>query len=84
MELVLSRKLAERRVFPAIDIALSGTRREELLYDDHTYRAVITMRRMFSSLSDQQGLEAMEALLQQMSKTESNQEFLATLSKRLA
>jgi transcription termination factor Rho len=84
MELVLSRKLAERRVFPAIDIALSGTRREELLYDDHTYRAVITMRRMFSNLSDQQGLEAMEALLQQMSKTESNQEFLATLSKRLA
>ncbi len=84
MELVLSRKLAERRVFPAIDIALSGTRREELLYDNQTYRAVITMRRMFANLSDQQGLEAMEALLQQMSKTENNQEFLATLSKRLA
>ncbi|HEX4207847.1 MAG TPA: transcription termination factor Rho [Ktedonobacteraceae bacterium] len=84
MELVLNRKLAERRIFPAIDVSLSGTRREELLYDAPTYRAVITMRRMFSSLTDQQGHEAMEALLQQMSKTDTNFEFLATLSKRLA
>jgi transcription termination factor Rho len=84
MELVLNRKLAERRTFPAIDIALSGTRREELLYDDQTYRAVITMRRMFSTLSDQRGLEAMEAFLQQMSKTNNNAEFLATLTKRMA
>ena len=84
MELVLNRKLAERRIFPAIDIALSGTRREELLYDEKTYRAVITMRRMFSTLSDQRGLEAMEALLEQMAKTSSNTEFLATLAKRLA
>jgi transcription termination factor Rho len=84
MELVLNRKLAERRIFPAIDIALSGTRREELLYDDQTYRAVIVMRRMFSTLSDQRGLEAMEAILQQMSKTSNNAEFLATLSKSLA
>src|SRR3989440_856306 len=84
MELVLNRKLAERRTFPAIDIALSGTRREELLYDDQTYRAVITMRRMFSTLSEQRGLEAMEAFLQQMSKTKNNAEFLATLTKRMA
>ncbi|HEU5226267.1 MAG TPA: transcription termination factor Rho [Ktedonobacteraceae bacterium] len=84
MELVLNRKLAERRIFPAIDITLSGTRREELLYNDATYRAIITMRRMFATLSDQQGLEAMEALLQQMSKTNNNTEFLATLTKRMA
>ncbi len=83
MELVLNRKMAERRVFPAIDIALSGTRREELLYDDKTYRAVITMRRMFSQLADQQGLEAMEALIQQMAKTESNKEFLTTLARNM-
>ncbi len=83
MELVLNRKLAERRTFPAIDIALSGTRREELLYDDRTYRAVITMRRMFSQLADQQGLEAMEALIQQMAKTENNTEFLATLVRSM-
>lgn len=81
MELVLNRKLAERRIFPSIDIALSSTRREELLYDEQTYRAVITMRRMFSTLTEQRGLEAMEALLQQMSKTDSNAAFLATLAK---
>jgi transcription termination factor Rho len=84
MELVLNRKLAERRIFPAIDIPLSGTRREELLYDDQTYRAVVTMRRMFSMLSEQRGLEAMESLLQQMSKTRSNREFLASLAKQIA
>src|SRR6266516_2808951 len=83
LELILNRKLAERRSFPAIDIALSGTRREELLYDDQTYRAVVLMRRMFSKLSDQRGLEAMEAFLQQVSKTSKNAEFLATLSKTL-
>ncbi len=83
MELVLNRKLAERRIFPAIDVALSGTRREELLYDEKTYRAVVTMRRMLSTLSEQRGLEAMEALLQQMSKTASNAEFLANLNRSL-
>src|SRR5947209_9043340 len=83
MELVLNRKLAERRVFPAIDISLSSTRREELLLDDKTLRAVVVMRRMFSTLADQRGLEAMEALLQHMSKTSNNMEFLATLNKSI-
>jgi transcription termination factor Rho len=87
MELVLNRKLAERRVFPAIDIATSSTRREELLLDDRTLRAVVVMRRMFSTLADQQsgkgGLEATEALLQSMSKTSNNMEFLATLHKTM-
>src|SRR3989441_8474648 len=84
MELLLNRKLAERRIFPAIDVALSGTRREELLYDEKTYRAVVTMRRMLSNLSEQRELEAMEALLQQMSKTSVNAEFLANLNRSLA
>ncbi len=84
MELVLNRKLAERRIFPAIDIGLSGTRREELLYNDTTYHAIVTMRRMFAQLSEQQGQEAMEAILQQLSKTNDNKEFLATLAKRIA
>jgi transcription termination factor Rho len=82
MELILNRKLAERRVFPAIDISLSSTRREELLLDEKTYRAVVVMRRMFSMLSDQpgrNGLEAMEALLQRLAKTSNNLEFLSTL-----
>jgi transcription termination factor Rho len=83
MELVLNRKLADRRIFPAINVAQSGTRREELLYDAKTYRAVVTMRRMLSNLSEQRGLEAMEALLQQMSKTADNAEFLTNLSRSL-
>ena len=86
MELVLNRKLAERRIFPAIDISLSSTRREELLLDEKTLRAVVVMRRMFAQLSDQPGrsaLEAMEALLQSMSKTSTNMEFLATLNKNI-
>ncbi|GCF08951.1 transcription termination factor Rho [Dictyobacter arantiisoli] len=84
MELVLSRKLAERRVFPSIDIGLSGTRREELLYDQPTYRGVVTMRRMFAQISDQQGQDAMEALIQQLAKSPSNRDFLASLAKRSA
>src|SRR5438034_9527835 len=83
MELILNRKLAERPVFPAIDISLSSTRREELLLDDKTLRAVVVMRRMFSTLADQRGMEAMEALLQHMSKTSNNMEFLATLNKSI-
>ena len=86
MELVLNRKLAERRIFPAIDISLSSTRREELLLDEKTLRAVVVMRRMFATLADQPGrssLEAMEALLQSMSKTSNNMEFLATLNKNI-
>ncbi len=84
MELILNRKLAERRIFPAIDVAQSGTRREELLYDAKTYRAVVAMRRMLLNLSEQRGLEAMEAVLQQMSKTAGNAEFLANLNRSLA
>jgi transcription termination factor Rho len=86
MELVLNRKLAERRVYPAIDISLSSTRREELLLDEKTLRAVVVMRRMFSTLADQpgrSGLEAMEALMQHMAKTRNNLEFLATLNKNI-
>ncbi|GCE45515.1 transcription termination factor Rho [Thermosporothrix hazakensis] len=87
MELVLNRRLAERRVFPAIDIALSSTRREELLLDPKTLRAVVLMRRMFSTLADQpgnNGLEAMEALLQSLSRSNSNLEFLASLKDGLS
>jgi transcription termination factor Rho len=87
MELVLERRLAERRIFPAIDITRSSTRREELLLDDRTLRAVVVMRRMFSTLADQQSgkgtLEATEALLQHMAKTNNNIEFLATLGKNM-
>ncbi len=80
MELHLDRKLAERRIYPAIDIQRSGTRREELLLDEPSLRQVWTMRRMVSMLG---GSEGTELMLGRLSKTQSNAEFLATLSKDL-
>jgi transcription termination factor Rho len=80
MELHLDRKLAERRIYPAIDIQRSGTRREELLLSEHDLRQVWTMRRMVSMLG---GSEGTELMLSRLSKTGSNNEFLATLSKDL-
>src|SRR5437764_981582 len=78
MELHLDRKLAERRIYPSIDIQRSSTRREELLLDDSTLRQVWTMRRMVSMLG---GSEGTELLLGRLSKTQSNSEFLNTLNK---
>ncbi|HUZ78839.1 MAG TPA: transcription termination factor Rho [Chloroflexota bacterium] len=78
MELFLDRKLSDRRVFPAIDILRSSTRREELLYDDQTLRQVWLMRRMIAAVG---GNEGTELILQRLSKTQANKEFLATLSK---
>src|SRR6185312_5049460 len=78
MELHLDRKLAERRIYPAIDIQRSGTRREELLLDDHTLRQVWTMRRMVSMLGGSEGIELM---LSRIVKTDTNEEFLLTLNK---
>ena len=78
MELHLDRKLAERRIYPAIDIQRSGTRREELLLTEETLRQVWTMRRMVSMLG---GSEGTELVLSRLSKTDKNDEFLQTLSK---
>ncbi|CAA9560071.1 MAG: Transcription termination factor Rho [uncultured Thermomicrobiales bacterium] len=78
MELHLDRKLAERRIYPAIDIQRSSTRREELLLDDYTLRQVWMMRRMVSMLG---GSEGTELLLSRLSKTQKNTEFLETLTK---
>jgi transcription termination factor Rho len=82
-ELRLDRRLAERRVFPAIDIAGSSTRREELLMDEATLRQVWLMRRMMSMIASnaQNPSEATERLLDRLSRTSTNEEFLATLSK---
>jgi transcription termination factor Rho len=83
MEVTLDRKLSERRIFPAIDITRSSTRKEELLLDERILRAVVVMRRMFSQLAEQQGIEAMEALIDRMKKTEDNEEFLLGLMKSM-
>ncbi|MFL5331214.1 MAG: transcription termination factor Rho [Gemmataceae bacterium] len=73
MELVLDRKLADRRVFPAIDIAQSGTRKEERLLTPETLQRVTLLRR---TLAQMKSNEAMEALIKQLSRANSNQAFL--------
>ncbi|MBA2470427.1 MAG: transcription termination factor Rho [Chloroflexia bacterium] len=78
MEVHLDRKLAERRIYPAIDIQRSSTRREELLLNDYTLRQVWTMRRMVSMLG---GSEGTELLLTRLAKTQKNEEFLETLTR---
>ena len=75
-ELHLVRRLAERRIFPAIDVQRSGTRRDDLLYDSTTYQSIILMHRMFDMLGED---ERTEVLLERLKKTKSNKDFLATL-----
>ena len=72
MELVLSRKVADRRIFPAIDINKSGTRKEELLLTDEERNRVFLLRNF---LGDMPEVEAIEFLLKQMSRSKSNREF---------
>ena len=85
MELHLDRKLADRRVFPAIDIQRSGTRREEMLLDEHSLKQVWLLRRMVSIMTSDSmnSSEATERVLERMAKTASNTEFLATLTKEI-
>jgi transcription termination factor Rho len=77
MELVLDRKLAERRVYPAIDVSQSGTRREELLLDPQTLHAVTMLRRTLSSMNP---VDAMEQLTKQLGKYKTNAEFIKLIS----
>ena len=78
MELHLERKFAEKRIFPAIDIEKTGTRHEELLFDEETFKKVATLRRMLSLLSPE---ERLTALIEKLSKTKNNKEFLESLNK---
>jgi transcription termination factor Rho len=79
MELVLSRRLSERRVYPAIDIERSSTRREELLLPSDVLGKVWLIRRMIDMMGG--GVEASEAVITRMSQTKSNKEFLSTINK---
>jgi transcription termination factor Rho len=81
MELHLDRRLAERRFFPAVDIVRSGTRREELLYDETTMKQILLLRRMISLISTDGSANATERVLERLSKSHSNREFLANLNK---
>ena len=78
MEIHLDRKLVDKRVFPAIDIQKSGTRKEELLLSPEDLNRVWVLRKVLTPLS---AVEAMELLLDKMSKTQSNQDFLASMQK---
>ncbi|MEZ4834649.1 MAG: transcription termination factor Rho [Caldilineaceae bacterium] len=79
MELHLSRRLAERRIFPAFDIERSGTRAEEKQLDAETLAKVYTLRRMIDAMGG--GHEALLPILERLSRTRNNQEFLDTLIK---
>lgn len=78
MELHLDRKLAERRIYPAIDVERSSTRQEELLFSADEYKKIVTMRRMLSVLNPD---ERTEILTDRLGKTASNKEFLDSLAK---
>ncbi len=76
-ELHLDRRLVEKRTYPAIDVAASGTRREELLMDDHELKLIYRLRKV---LADMNVVEAMELLKGRLEKVKTNAEFLLTMS----
>ncbi len=76
MELHLDRRLAERRIYPAIDIEASSTRQEQLLFKEDTYKKIIVMRRMLGILN---GEERTAVFLERLEKTADNEEFLNSL-----
>jgi len=77
LEIVLDRKLVDRRIWPAIDINRSGTRREEILMDPEEHRRVCVMRRVLSEMNPP---EAMDLLVSRLQKTQSNAEFLMSMN----
>ena len=77
MELQLDRKLANKRVYPAIDVPASGTRREDLLMDKDELAKVWILRKY---MNDMTSIEAMEFLIDRLSKTKNNTEFLVSMN----
>ncbi len=78
MEIVLDRNLSERRIYPAIDIFKSGTRREELIVPEAEHEKVVLLRRYLNRMNS---FEAMEFVLDKMKGTEDNEEFLLSMNK---
>ena len=77
MELQLDRKLANKRIYPAVDITASSTRRDDLLQDESTLNRMWVLRKY---LSDMNSMEAMEFVKQRMEQTVDNMEFLASMN----
>jgi len=76
MEITLDRRLVDRRIFPAIDIQKSGTRKEELLLSKDDLQKIWLLRKALTPLSL---VDAMELLLEKLGRTKTNKEFLASL-----
>ena len=79
MELHLDRSLAERRIYPAIDVEKSGTRQEQLLFDEKKMQKIVTLRNMLALFKDP--AEQTMAIIERLSKTKNNDEFLKSLNK---
>ena len=77
MEIILDRKLSDRRVFPAMDVNRSGTRKEELLIDADDLNRIWILRKLFSEMNT---VEGMEFLMEKLRGTKSNKEFLRSMS----
>ena len=78
MEVNLDRRLVDKRVFPAIDISRSGTRKEELLIEELDLNRIWILRKVLSQMNE---VEAVELLIDKLSKTKVNQDFLNAMSK---
>jgi transcription termination factor Rho len=77
MELQLDRRLSDKRLFPAIDINKSGTRKEELLLDEKTLNRIWILRKLLSSLNP---VDSLEFLLEKMTGTKDNKHFLESMN----
>ncbi|MCA9770641.1 transcription termination factor Rho [Candidatus Dependentiae bacterium] len=80
MEMHMTRKLSNRRIYPAFDLLVSGTRRDELLHTDEDLKKVWIMQKFLSTMST---IEGMEFLIDRMKKTKTNREFLETMNKKM-
>ena len=78
MELVLDRRLSDRRIFPSFDLVRSGTRKEELLFDKKTLARMYILRKLLNEMNT---IESMEFLQERMKRTKNNEEFLDTMSQ---
>jgi transcription termination factor Rho len=78
MELVLDRRIADRRIWPAMDVQRSGTRKEELLMDKDELNRMYLLRNF---LADMPPVEALEFLLERLKRTKNNKEFFATMAQ---
>ncbi len=78
MELILDRKLSDRRIYPSFDILKSGTRKEELLMDEETRNRLFVLRKFLSEMSSQ---ETMEFLIEKVGNCKTNKEFIDSMNK---